>query len=241
MDINEIPKFVINLERRPDRLKHIKKEMSYMGWDFELFNAIDLNNHKGCTLSHVEIINIAKSKNYESVLVIEDDCSFMPYAKSFLNKIGKINFEFGIINLAPTLNAPISVSSEFPLFLDISKKITKNEEIGNKVYATNMIIYHKSVYDDMFNIREEPNIRMMAIDVFVDKVINTKYKSYSPILPIATQISDWSDVSQGMYNNFYTQTYNWNVHSPIKIPNEYLDFTTNQRKKEIGVHENIKI
>lgn len=241
MNINEIPKFVINLERRPDRLEKIKKEMSYIGWDFELFNAIDLNNHKGCTLSHLEIINIAKSRNYESVLVIEDDCSFIPYAKSFLNKIEKIDFNFGVINLAPTLNSPIDISSEFPFFLDISKKVSKNEEIGNQVYATNMIIYHKSVYDDMFEIKDEPNIRMMAIDVFIDRIINTKYKSYSPVLPIATQISDWSDVSQGMYNNFYVQTYNWNLYSPVKIPKKYLNFNKNQEIKRNGIHENIEI
>ena len=45
MNITSIPKFVVNLERRPDRLEHIQKEMDYMGWDYELFKAVDLNNH----------------------------------------------------------------------------------------------------------------------------------------------------------------------------------------------------
>jgi GR25 family glycosyltransferase involved in LPS biosynthesis len=58
MNITNIPKFVVNLERRPDRLEHIQKEMDYMGWDYELFKAVDLNNHGGCTLSHTEIIKI---------------------------------------------------------------------------------------------------------------------------------------------------------------------------------------
>ena len=62
MNISKIPKFVINLERRPDRLKHIQKEMDYMGWEYEIFNAIDLNNHGGCTLSHTNIIKIAKTQ-----------------------------------------------------------------------------------------------------------------------------------------------------------------------------------
>ena len=62
MNITIIPKFVVNLERRPDRLGHIQKELGYMGWDYEVFKAIDLNNHGGCTLSHTEIIKIAKER-----------------------------------------------------------------------------------------------------------------------------------------------------------------------------------
>jgi GR25 family glycosyltransferase involved in LPS biosynthesis len=59
MRLNEIPKFVLNLEKRIDRLEHIQKEMSYIGWDYELFKAVDTGCHLGCTLSHVGIIDIA--------------------------------------------------------------------------------------------------------------------------------------------------------------------------------------
>ena len=34
MKFSEIPKFVVNLETRPDNLELIKKEMEYMGWEF---------------------------------------------------------------------------------------------------------------------------------------------------------------------------------------------------------------
>ena len=122
MKFNEIPKFVVNLERRPDRLEHIQKEMDYMGWDYELFKAVDLNNHGGCTLSHTEIIKIAKERGYDSVMVIEDDCTFLPYSKDLINKIEteSDDFDFGIINLGPTLNRPVNRSEEQPLFLDIT-------------------------------------------------------------------------------------------------------------------------
>ncbi len=56
MNLSQVPKFVVNLERRLDRLEHIQKEMKYIGWDYELFKAVDLNNHGGCSLSHVEIL-----------------------------------------------------------------------------------------------------------------------------------------------------------------------------------------
>ena len=87
MVFKDIPKFVINLERRPDRLESTKKELDYLGWDFELFKAIDKNSHVGCTYSHTSILKIAKERGYKEVLIVEDDCTVMPYAKSLLNKI----------------------------------------------------------------------------------------------------------------------------------------------------------
>ena len=58
INFNEIPKFVINLERRPDRLESVKKEFDYMGWNFERFNAVDTNSYEGCAYSHQEVAKI---------------------------------------------------------------------------------------------------------------------------------------------------------------------------------------
>jgi len=62
MKFSEIPKFVVNLETRPDNLELIKKEMDYIGWEFEKFNAVNRNSYMGCTLSHLEVIKIAKER-----------------------------------------------------------------------------------------------------------------------------------------------------------------------------------
>jgi hypothetical protein len=239
MNITSIPKFVVNLERRPDRLEHIQKEMDYIGWDYELFKAVDLNNHGGCTLSHTKIIKIAKERGYDSVMVIEDDCTFLPYSKDLINKIDTESgdFEFGIINLAPTLNRKVNRSEENPLFLDITNLPPKLEH-ERGVFATNMIIYHSSIYDDVLELEKPEKLGYYAIDDYIYQFILPIKQSYSPILPIAPQMSSWSDVSQGQYNNFYTQTYNWNLYSPCKIPSEYLhgtltnDLKLNKQHKE---------
>ena len=236
MNINKIPKFVINLKRRPDRLEHIKKEMDYIGWDYELFEAIDRGDYLGCTMSHLEIIKIAKERNYESVLIIEDDCTVMPYAKDLIDKIEKESgdFEYAIINLAPTLNRPVTVSENHPLFLDITN-LPEKQPHHRDIFATNMIIYHNSICDDLFHISDTTysSPHYYPIDEYIFRFIISKKQSYSPILPIAPQISDWSDVSNGNYSNFYTQTYNWNGYSPCKIPGEFTDFERNQKLKEI--------
>lgn len=237
MNITNIPKFIVNLERRPDRLNHIKNEMEYMGWDYELFKAIDLNNHGGCTLSHVEILKIAKIRNYESVMIIEDDCTFLPYSKDLINKIETESpeFEFGVINFAPTLNRPVNRSEEQPLFLDITNLPPKKEH-ERGIFATNIILYHNSIYNNVIEI-EKPNLLgYYAIDDYIYQFVLPIKQSYCPILPIAPQMSSWSDVSQGQYNNFYTQTYNWNLYSPCKIPSQYLNGVLTQDLKNSKQH-----
>ena len=122
MKFQDIPKFVVNLETRPDNLELIKKEMDYMGWEFETFNAINRNSYMGCTLSHLGVIEIAKERGYDRVMVIEDDCVFMPYAKSLLDDIEKQidGIEFGVINITPTLNRKLNLSDKYDLLLDIT-------------------------------------------------------------------------------------------------------------------------
>lgn len=241
MNIKNTPKFVINLERRPDRLEHIKKEMDYMDWDYELFKAVDLNHHGGCTLSHVEVIKIAKERGYKSVMVIEDDCTFLPYSKDLINKIDSEtqDFDFGIINLAPTLNRPVNRSEDQPLFLDITN-LPPKKDYERGIFATNMMIYHESIYDKVLEMEKPEILGYYAIDDYIYQFILPIKQSYCPLLPVAPQISSWSDVSQGEYNNFYTQTYNWNLYSPCKIPSEYLHGTLTQELKNNKQHKEFK-
>jgi len=122
MKFSEIPKFVINLDRRPDRLESITKEMEYIGWDFERFSAIDTNSYMGITKSTFEIIKIAKERGYPRVMIIEDDCGFMPYSKDLLEQIETScpDLEFAMLNLGPTQNRPINVSDKCELLFDMT-------------------------------------------------------------------------------------------------------------------------
>ncbi len=156
MKFSEIPKFVINLETRPENLENIHKEMDYIGWEWERLNAINRGNYMGCTLSHLEIIKIAKERGYERVMIIEDDCVFMPYAKSILNKIEEqiSDIEFGVFNVTPTLNRHMNVSEKYDTLLDLTKLSPKQNENHTETYATNLMIYDSSVYDEIPKISE---------------------------------------------------------------------------------------
>jgi hypothetical protein len=242
MDINKLYKYVVNLDRRQDRMESIKFEMDYMGWDFERFSAVDTNDHRGCSLSHIEIIKDAIKKGLDEVMVIEDDCSMMPYSKSLIDLISQDtqNLDYGVFNLSPTLNRPVEQSNGFKTLLDLTNLPPKLEH-HRGIFATNMLIYHHSIYDDVLKLEQKENIGYYAIDDFVYQFVMSKKQSYAPVLPIAPQKGDWSDVSQGVYNNFYVQTYNWNLYSPVKIPGGYMDDGKNKELKLQKIYEKINL
>ena len=66
--------YIINLDERNDRLQKIHtKFSSYL--TLHRVSAIKHNDGaKGCALSHISIIKMAKEKNLPTVLVLEDDC-----------------------------------------------------------------------------------------------------------------------------------------------------------------------
>jgi hypothetical protein len=102
------------------------------------------------------------------------------------------------------------------------------------------LIIDSSVYDEMFNISEvafQSGDFFYAIDDYIFQFIVQKHQSYCPILPVAPQGKDISNISEGEYNNFYLQTYNWNLFSPTKIPNEFLDQYKNQETRNNNEHK----
>jgi hypothetical protein len=156
MKLSEIPKFVVNLKRRPDRLERFKKQMEYLGWDYEVFEAIDTNSYMGITKSQLAIIQIAKERGYSKVMIMEDDCEVMPYAKDFIEKLdGEIeDLTYAVLNLSPTLNRHINKADGFKYLLDMTNLPEKHDPNHRDIYAANMIIYDESVYDEMFKISE---------------------------------------------------------------------------------------
>ena len=76
--------FFINLERRKDRLVEIESEVNKYGIIGERFNACThVNGAVGCANSHLEVLKLAKSRNYENVLILEDDFQFLVSKEEF--------------------------------------------------------------------------------------------------------------------------------------------------------------
>lgn len=76
------PVLVINLDERKDRWEEVQKEFANWSPPIERVSAVKYSpGWKGCTLSHIKAIKIAKQRHYPWVLIIEDDCLLNPGAK----------------------------------------------------------------------------------------------------------------------------------------------------------------
>lgn len=98
--------YCLNLERRPDKWKTVKKRFDRLGIEIERFSAVDGNNLEqseidkhpklnkyeiGCMLSHYRIIQDAKKNGYRRILIFEDDVLFAKHFKTkFSDKISKL-------------------------------------------------------------------------------------------------------------------------------------------------------
>ena len=66
---------VINLEHRTDRREHVIQELTKLhGVTYEFVNAIKHEDANiGCTLSHQRCIQIAKDRDLNHIMILEDD------------------------------------------------------------------------------------------------------------------------------------------------------------------------
>ena len=75
-DINHV--FFINLDTRPDRKSHVEIQLNNIGLNnHQRFNAIKMQNGAiGCSMSHLKLIETAKSNKWDHILIVEDDILF---------------------------------------------------------------------------------------------------------------------------------------------------------------------
>lgn len=227
MDINKIKKVVINLKRRPDRLENFKKEMNFIGWDYEVFEGIDKGGYVGCALSHQEIIKQFLSSDDEYIMILEDDCFFMPYAKNQLEKsiddLNHIGWDF--FHLGPSINCPVNNFTNNLLNLSVlPEQGPHHRGIYNTVcYITNRKFAKRILDWDVTN--------QKAIDQFFYEDIYNELMCYASSLPIVTQKNGFSDINNTNDNNHYLITYNWNLYTENKLNTRYFDINYCEQEK----------
>jgi glycosyl transferase family 25 len=71
--------YYINLEHRTDRKLHVENQLNTIGVKrFNRFNAIKMENGAiGCSMSHLKILEDAYNNNWEHILIVEDDITFL--------------------------------------------------------------------------------------------------------------------------------------------------------------------
>lgn len=110
--------FYINLEKRVDRKTQIEAELNKMGLVKNRFPGViyeptqpdrfnNLNiyspNLIGCQIAHLELLKMAKDKNFDNIIIFEDDFEFTVDKTSFYEQIDKfnnLNIDFDVLFLS---------------------------------------------------------------------------------------------------------------------------------------------
>lgn len=186
--------YVINLEKRKDRWDKIKskfKELNLIRVE-AIENNID--GSIGCFQSHQKCIKIAKDKNLNKILVIEDDCDIMNLNTNefiyllkeldiFLNNLENWNILYGAGNKLKYENIINKISFETNL-----KKKFNIYEI-NFLKTSHFVWYNNTIYDLILNLDANKTNP-------IDRFWHGKFNSLVIIPFITTQIDDFSDIEK---------------------------------------------
>lgn len=95
--------YVINLKNRLDRLKEVQAQLRQIGVEIDeksikLFSAIKPSDRagfptvgsRGCFLSHLEILKLARRDHADKLLILEDDADFSPDFQQRFDKMSRI-------------------------------------------------------------------------------------------------------------------------------------------------------
>lgn len=185
IDLNKINKCVINLPHRPEKLKQVKEEIDsfFDNKDFQLINGvIEETPHKGIAQAHMNCISLAKSNNWDSVLIIEDDLQFRSNAKEYTNKAFK--------------DVPIDYNILLGGLYSTDKLTPYNEywQETKEFCGLQFYIVNSNAYDTILNFKKN-----MHIDRFM--VGRGELKSYVTNKFFAIQRAGISD-NIGMYKDY---------------------------------------
>lgn len=197
---NNIDKIIyINLEKRKDRREHIETELNKFNLQYERFEAIQTEGFGilGCGLSHLQVLKIAKERNYKNILILEDDFTFI---------VSKDDFETNLNNF---FNLDIDYDVLF-----ISYNILKYEELNNNIVnrvlkssTASGYLVNSKYFDTLINILENamPLLRetrkhwLYANDIVWNELQNKDNWLYL-INRIGKQIEGYSDNAQYIVN-----------------------------------------
>lgn len=106
----------INLDSRVDRKNNVENELRKIGLIGEKFSAIiNEKGHIGCTMSHIRCLEIAKERDLDHILIVEDDILFKnpDIFIDQLNKFLRSNKDFDVLLLAGNNYKPYLYVDEF--------------------------------------------------------------------------------------------------------------------------------
>lgn len=200
--------YVINLATRKDRLEEISRELKTVGIEYEIFTAINgvpkdvklpdyilkVPGIAGCMFSHIRIIEDAKRRNFNKILILEDDAEF---AKNFIQM-----FDAFYQNLPNDWQMVYLGGSSHPV---LSENINEYVIKTKGAYTTHAYGIKSDVYDTVINnIDTKTGVKYAhPIDAFYALNIHPIFTTYLSNPNLVYQRAGYSDIRNGFRDYEY--------------------------------------
>lgn len=202
LNVPDILKYVlyINLESRPDRLKHVQNEMNKLLVTGERANAIKMpDGALGCSLSHIKCLELAKEREWPHVFICEDDICFLnpQLLKENLLKFSQNQeIDWDVVIIGGNNCPPYVRVSDY--CIRVSNNQTTTGYIVKAHYYDTLI--HNFKESAKYLLREPTKRNQYALDIYW-KSLQKDGNWYMITPPTVVQCEDYSDI-EGRHVNY---------------------------------------
>lgn len=177
--------YLINLDRRPDRLEKCTAEFRSVGIkDVHRVSGIeDENPAIGCHLSHATCFADAIMEGCDRILIFEDDIEFFPNAlQNMANSLSDLPSNWDMFYLGGNLDSYRAY--------EITPTIAKLEGI----FATHAYAVRRNLFQLLYDVNCNRDIT--PNDVYYAQHIHPNYQCYLAMPLVAGQRRDFSDIEK---------------------------------------------
>lgn len=206
--------YLLNLDKDQNKLLTITQKLNQLSIDFTRFKAIDGTNLQydnkefkigyghienkyalACLYSHIEIIKEAKSKDYQRILILEDDVQFIENINLYLQYLRKIS-EWKLLYLGGSQHNWNNIEY-------LSNFYYSNQTLGTFAYGVD-----HSVYDDIINYNHTKSIDNHLSDI--QKKYYKQCYTFYPNICIADVTS--SNIREPRDQNLHNKLMKWDLY-----------------------------
>lgn len=182
--------FCINLDKREDKWKQCQKQFNNVGLEVERVSGVDgfleppaniRPGEVGCLRSHLKVFEIARDRDLDSFLMLEDDIQFDENFNQKFNEVEPYIPDYEMLYLGdnPYTGTRHSVSPGVFRMMN--------------GYAAHCVVFKKSCYEDVINTLRGPLLYPVDVQYGLLQVNHTAYC----IRPhITWQRKSFSDINQ---------------------------------------------
>ena len=190
--------YYINLETRSDRKDHVEQQLRNVGLEGTRFDAI---RHEvgaiGCTMSHLELLRMAKRKRLDHIMIVEDDILFLnpEVFQSSMERFLASERPFDVLLLAGNNMGPFRVEDD--TCVQARRCFTTTGYLVREAYYDRLI---DNIEKGLELLQEHPTkANLYAIDVYWTAL--QQQDVWYLLTPLSViQMPDYSDIEQKQVN-----------------------------------------